>query len=333
MPSRRQCSRICLLHRAGDGPPGRIVRRVDVQRARPRRQRRQQPVEVERPSRRRKIERQAFDLRPQHLRNLDQVGPQRRHFHHAVARTHQRLRGQHQRRHARAGDDDVLDRHRPVQAATRRPPAPRAARRCRSCGCRTSLPPRSDAMPARRMNSGVSSSGSPNQKASTSLAPPRLAFATSRILEPRRCRTASRAVRWFSGTDWEGSWRPILPNSAQNARRSIGSKSKADRERGMHRASSPHRSLVPWSTLTIPNRGGPMSDEDLKAELEQLRKENAVPEEGRCQGRVHEGQRERGAFRLRHGKISGHAVQGAMAEAARSCRTRSGLSLRRTRAS
>ena len=35
---------------------------------------------------RREIERQAFDLRPQHLRNLNQVGPQRRHFDHAVAR-------------------------------------------------------------------------------------------------------------------------------------------------------------------------------------------------------------------------------------------------------
>jgi hypothetical protein len=46
----------------------------------------------------------------------------------------------------------------------------------------------------------------------------------------------------------------------------------------------PHRSDMPWSTLTIPNRGGPMSDEELKTELEQLRKENAALKKGAARG-------------------------------------------------
>src|SRR6185295_17574106 len=49
-------------------------------------------------------------------------------------------------------------------------------------------------MPARRMNSGVISSGSPNQKATTSSLP-MPALATSRIFEERNAWTAGRADR------------------------------------------------------------------------------------------------------------------------------------------
>ncbi len=104
-----------VLRRAVDRPAGRVVRRVDVERARARRERREQAVEVERPAARTERERHAVDRRAEDLRDLDQVRPQRRHFHHPVARADDRLRREHQRRHARVGHRDALDVHRPVQ--------------------------------------------------------------------------------------------------------------------------------------------------------------------------------------------------------------------------
>ena len=98
-------------------PAGRIVRRIDVDRARRRSQRVQQSVDVERPTGVPERQFDAGDLRPQDLRNLDEVGPERRDRHDTVARPDQRLCGQHQRRHARARDHDAVELDWAVQAA------------------------------------------------------------------------------------------------------------------------------------------------------------------------------------------------------------------------
>src|ERR1039458_9208664 len=57
-----------------------------------------------------------------------------------------------------------------------------------------------------------------------------------------------------------------------------------------------------------------MSDEDMKAELERLRSENAAQERGRHRHH-HEGQREGCSLNLRNGSFPGDLVQGTVAEA------------------
>ena len=87
-------------------PAGRIVGRVHHQRARRRRERIEQPIEIERPSSGAEVERDARHARGEDLGNLGEIRPQRRHGDDAIIRTDQRFDRQHQRRHAGRGDGD-----------------------------------------------------------------------------------------------------------------------------------------------------------------------------------------------------------------------------------
>jgi hypothetical protein len=58
-----------------------------------------------------------------------------------------------------------------------------------------------------------------------------------------------------------------------------------------------------------------MSDDDLKAELERLRSENAALKKGAATGVTMKGQREGRALDLWDGAFSGDALQGAVAQA------------------
>ena len=102
---------------AVDGPAGRIVRRVDVNRARSGLQRRQQALEVERPAFGREAERKSDRFGAEDLGNFHQVRPDRRDDHHAVTRPHQRLSGQHERRHAGTGYRNAVGSDLPGSAA------------------------------------------------------------------------------------------------------------------------------------------------------------------------------------------------------------------------
>ena len=58
-----------------------------------------------------------------------------------------------------------------------------------------------------------------------------------------------------------------------------------------------------------------MSEEDLKAELERLRNENASLKKGRRNRHQNEGERKGCRIHLWHGSLSGNFVQRAVAEA------------------
>jgi hypothetical protein len=109
-----------LLCRGIDRPAGRVVRRIDHHGARARRQRIEQPLDVEPPAAFAECEWNAHDVRRQDLRDLDQVRPQRRHDDDAIARCDQRFDRQHQRghprrrhRHGRIGRRAMQSRHVP----------------------------------------------------------------------------------------------------------------------------------------------------------------------------------------------------------------------------
>ena len=85
-------------------PAGRIVGRVDVDRARAGCQRSEQAVDVERPSVATECQFDAVDIGAEDLRDLDQVRPKRRDGDDAVPGTDQSLRGQHQCRHPGIGN-------------------------------------------------------------------------------------------------------------------------------------------------------------------------------------------------------------------------------------
>ena len=154
MPSLRQCSSIAAWPARVYRPSGRIVRRIDQHRARARRQRIEQPVDVERPAAGAERQRDSDDFGAEDLRNLGQVRPQRRDADDAVARIDQRLDRKHQRRHARGRHGDIRRRRRCGASATRTRRWLRAARESRNSACRTSRrrrarrPPHRECTPA-----------------------------------------------------------------------------------------------------------------------------------------------------------------------------------------
>ena len=179
-----------LLLGARQRPAGRVVRRVDDQHARARRDRGEQRVHVQRPGAVHRRQRHAAHRRAHDRRLRDQVGPDGRDDHDLVAGIDQRLRREHQAVDAARGDDDAAGVDRRVQRAGVAAPAPRAARAGPGSANR-----RSRRAPANRWRragsrSGVTSSLSPNQNASTS-ARPMPALAISRISEPWR-----RSMAW-----------------------------------------------------------------------------------------------------------------------------------------
>ena len=114
MPAAVREDRGLLLPR--DGPAGRVVWRIDIERPRARRQRIQQALQIERPASGAKAQRETDCLGAENLRNLHQVGPHRRNDDHPISRSNQRLGGEHQRRHARVGDCDIVGGKRSLDA-------------------------------------------------------------------------------------------------------------------------------------------------------------------------------------------------------------------------
>ena len=176
-----------------DGPAGRIVRRVDVDGAGRRRERRQQAIEIERPAGR--AERERRRTRPS---RRGSSGSRR-----GSATAASRRRPGHPGSPAAAWSSisaDIPELVTAMRSPIGRPAQPRHVagdrvaqfRPCRGCACRTSRPRSSESIAACRMNAGVTSSGSPNQNARTS-SRPMPALATSRIFDARRRSTTSRA--------------------------------------------------------------------------------------------------------------------------------------------
>ena len=122
-----------------------------------------------------------------------EVGPHRRDGDHLVARIDQRLHRQHQRVDAARGDRRCARPRSSDAGRSCRRRRPRAVRAGPGCGRRRSRRAAATRWRPARMTSGVTSSLSPNQKASTSLRP-RPALATSRILEASRSWIAWRMV-------------------------------------------------------------------------------------------------------------------------------------------
>jgi hypothetical protein len=75
-----------------------------------------EPVEVELPAAFAEHERHGGHVRAENLRDLEQVRPQRHHFHHALARIYEELRGEHQGVHARRSCGNPIDPDRAMQA-------------------------------------------------------------------------------------------------------------------------------------------------------------------------------------------------------------------------